>query len=175
MTSRHGPVDLHLPGDDTMYLSNFYYLSTVPQDRLIRDHQLYNRMRVSSNSSTNCTTEPIVATGWIGVHGYFMPPQTPEQLNPRLSGPRTFRVNPESTISYLDKAGIVIQMLSNIPLTLPVLKASKDYGASLVSTYPSRYGLLAALPTDKPGCFSGRNRPRDKRLARRPFCSHSCL
>jgi predicted TIM-barrel fold metal-dependent hydrolase len=64
--------------------------------------------------------------------------------------PQPFEWNPESTLSYLNKAGIAMQMLSYIPPTLPALKASNDYGASLVSKYPSRFGLLAALPTDNP-------------------------
>ncbi|EXJ76966.1 hypothetical protein A1O3_10123 [Capronia epimyces CBS 606.96] len=54
----------------------------------------------------------------------------------------------EATLRYLDKAGVAMQLLSNIPQSLPALKASNDYGASLVGRYPSRFGLLAALPTD---------------------------
>ena len=43
-----------------------------------------------------------------------------------------------------------MQMLSNIPGRLPALRASNDHGAALVKRHPSRFGLLAALPTDDP-------------------------
>src|SRR2546423_6747514 len=41
-------------------------------------------------------------------------------------------------------------MLSIIPKTLDALKASKDWGASLVKKPPPRFRLLAALPTNEP-------------------------
>lgn len=43
-----------------------------------------------------------------------------------------------------------MQMLSNIPPTTEQLRKSKDFGLSIVGQYPSRFGLLAALPTDDP-------------------------
>jgi len=58
--------------------------------------------------------------------------------------------DPQSTLNYMDRAGITMQMLSNIPTTLSALKASNDYAASLVAQYPDRFGFLAALPTDDP-------------------------
>lgn len=39
-------------------------------------------------------------------------------------------------------------MLSNIPQTLSALRESNDFGAKMVKRYPSRFGLLAAIPTD---------------------------
>jgi predicted TIM-barrel fold metal-dependent hydrolase len=52
----------------------------------------------------------------------------------------------------MDHMGIAMQMLSPIPLapTLPELRAWNDYGAHLVAEHPSRFGLLAGLPTDDP-------------------------
>jgi predicted TIM-barrel fold metal-dependent hydrolase len=50
----------------------------------------------------------------------------------------------------MDRTGIAMQMLSDIPKTLEALQASNDYAAFLVEKYPSRFGLLAALPTDNP-------------------------
>ena len=44
-----------------------------------------------------------------------------------------------------------MQMLSNIPKQLNHLRNSNEYAASLVMKYPTRFGLLAALPTDDPG------------------------
>ena len=54
----------------------------------------------------------------------------------------------ERTLAYMDRTGIQMQMLSNIPKVLEALRASNDYGAWLVDQHPSRFGLLAALPTD---------------------------
>lgn len=65
--------------------------------------------------------------------------------------PEPFEWTPESTLAYLDKAGIAMQMLSNLPKQLDALKESNNYAASLVTKYPTRLGLLAALPTDNPG------------------------
>jgi 6-methylsalicylate decarboxylase len=59
-------------------------------------------------------------------------------------------------------------MLSNIPLTLPGLKTSNDYGASLVSKYSSRYGLLAAHRQT-------RLLPWKKSSARRTTCTQTVL
>lgn len=64
--------------------------------------------------------------------------------------PEPFEWTPEGTIAYLDRAGIAMQMLSNLPKQLDALKKSNDYAASLVKKYPNRFGLLAALPTDNP-------------------------
>src|ERR1700749_1700715 len=50
----------------------------------------------------------------------------------------------------MDRTGIQMQMLSNIPKSLDDLRASNDFGACLVEQYPKRFGLLAALPTDDP-------------------------
>ena len=63
--------------------------------------------------------------------------------------PEPFERAPESTLAYLDRAGIAMQMLSNLPKQLDALKESNDYAASLVGKYPTRFGLLAALLTDK--------------------------
>ena len=93
---------------------------------------------------------------WIDVHAHFYPPESEEQRQARLTAMREAcwltreppRWDPESTLSYMDRAGIAMQMLSNIPKKLEALRASNDYGASLVRQYPARFGLLAALPTD---------------------------
>jgi hypothetical protein len=93
-----------------------------------------------------------MATGWIDVHRHFSPPQTPEQLKTQWHTlregafliPSPFEWTLESTLSYLDKAGIAMQMLSNIHPSLPALRTSNDYGASLVAQRPSPFDLLAA-------------------------------
>lgn len=50
----------------------------------------------------------------------------------------------------MDHCGTAMQMLSNIPKELDALRASNDYGASLMRDHPTRFGFLAALPTDNP-------------------------
>lgn len=106
---------------------------------------------------------PASQIGWQDIHGHFRLPETLEQAEQRL---RTMRQglfllkkpdtwDPKEVLAYLDQAGITMQMLSNIPKTLSTLLASNDYGASLVHKYPSRFGLLVALPTDDPkACIS---------------------
>ena len=64
--------------------------------------------------------------------------------------PEPFEWTPESTLIYPNRAGIAMQMLSNLPRKLDALKESNDYAASLVGKYSTRFGLLAALLTDKP-------------------------
>ncbi|MBE7212785.1 MAG: amidohydrolase [Gluconacetobacter diazotrophicus] len=98
----------------------------------------------------------VEATGWIDVHAHFYPPEPPEAHAARLHGlqqgcwcvdePPAWSV--DRTLAAMDRMGIAMQMLSNIPKTLPALRASNEYGASLVRTHPGRFGLLAALPTD---------------------------
>jgi predicted TIM-barrel fold metal-dependent hydrolase len=66
----------------------------------------------------------------------------------QVSEPPTWSVEP--ILSYMDRTGIQMQMLSNIPKTLAALRASNVFGASVVRDHPSRFGLLAALPTDDP-------------------------
>ena len=99
-----------------------------------------------------------MANGWIDIHGHFTPPTSPEDRERRWHSMREaqflvlepFEWTPEGTLAYMDKAGIAMQMLSNLPKQLDALKESNDYAASLVRKYPTRFGLLAALPTDNP-------------------------
>ncbi len=98
----------------------------------------------------------MVADRWIDVHAHFTPPLTKAESDARWearkrtnwAAPRHAEWTPEATLDHMDRTGIAMQMLSNIPKALPELRQSNDYGASLVAQYPSRFGLLAALPTD---------------------------
>lgn len=96
---------------------------------------------------------------WIDVHGHFYPPASDAEREKKwkamqdgqfLVSKEATLWDPESIIAYLDKAGVQMQMISNIPKTLDELRSSNDYGASIVRKYPTRFGLLAALPTDNP-------------------------
>ena len=94
--------------------------------------------------------------GWIEIHAHFYPPESAELQQERLQAMKkacwTIEESPrwdlEETLAYMDRAGIAMQMLSNIPKTLDRLRASNEYAASLVNKHPARFGLLAALPTD---------------------------
>lgn len=94
--------------------------------------------------------------GFIDVHSHFTPPISDEERIKKWHAmraekfmvPEPFQWDPESVISYMDQQGVQMQMLSNIPKTLDALKASNDYAHSLQQKYPSRFGYLAALPTD---------------------------
>ncbi|GAA4228366.1 amidohydrolase family protein [Actinomadura meridiana] len=94
----------------------------------------------------------------IDVHAHFSPPSTHEErmrvwqamLGKGIYFPEPYEWSLERTLRYMDESGTAMQLLSNIPANLPGLRASNDYGAALVRNHPSRFGLLAALPTDDP-------------------------
>lgn len=97
--------------------------------------------------------------GWLDVHAHFYPPESEARRRERweqmqgsgwLVGPEPPRWDPVSTLGYMDRTGIAMQMLSNIPKKLDELRASNSYGAEMVRTYPDRFGFLAALPTNDP-------------------------
>lgn len=97
-------------------------------------------------------------TPTIDVHAHFTPPTTEEErvrvwqamLGKGIYFPEPHEWSLERTLRYMDESGTAMQLLSNIPASLPSLRASNDYGATLVRDHPSRFGLLAALPTDDP-------------------------
>jgi predicted TIM-barrel fold metal-dependent hydrolase len=100
----------------------------------------------------------MLVNNWIDVHAHFTPPMTPEESGARWAamvkaswtGPKPPDWSLEHTLAYMDRVGIAMQMLSNISTSLEALRASNHFGASLVRSHPSRFGLLAALPTDNP-------------------------
>ncbi len=95
---------------------------------------------------------------WIDVHAHFYPPESAERREERWNAMKAACWcsdappvwDAEVTLAYMDRTGIQMQMLSNIPKTLDALRASNDYAASLMRRHPSRFGMLAALPTDDP-------------------------
>ena len=94
--------------------------------------------------------------GWIDVHAHFMVPQTREQLHASWQArcarcfvsKEPFEWTVEGALDHMDRNGIAMQMLSSIPKTLDALRASNEYAADIVARHPTRFGLLAALPTD---------------------------
>lgn len=95
-------------------------------------------------------------SGWMDIHAHFLPPTTEAERIDRWQAmraahflaPAPFEWKVEETLSYMDRQGIAMQFLSNIPSKLSALHASNDYGVEIVKRHPSRFGLLAALPTD---------------------------
>jgi len=96
--------------------------------------------------------------GWVDVHAHFNPPTSAAEDQARLEAMKEGgwavdeapRWDPDSTLEFMDRAGMAMQFLSNIPKTVDAIRSSNDYGASLVAAHPTRFGLLAALPTDHP-------------------------
>ncbi|YCU35596.1 amidohydrolase family protein [Mycobacteroides abscessus] len=107
----------------------------------------------------------MVDTSWVDVHAHFSPPVSAAALEQRwivgrkhhFLSPGPHQWTPEETLEVMDRAGVGMQMLSNMPNIVDVMlaadpvaaiRASNDYGASVVSDHPTRFGLLAALATD---------------------------
>ncbi|WP_406635220.1 amidohydrolase family protein [Amycolatopsis sp. WGS_07] len=96
--------------------------------------------------------------GYIDIHAHFTVPATEDQsrrawqamLGRGIFLPEPFEWSLDRTLAYLDRSGTAMQFLSNIPGTLDALRTSNDYGAAIVAQHPTRFGLLAALPTDNP-------------------------
>lgn len=97
-------------------------------------------------------------TGWLDIHGHFYLPQNEDERKQQIQTMRDskFMVPFEwewpmdKTLSYMDSAGIQMQMLSYVPPDLAKLKQANDYAAGLVRKHPTRFGQLAALPTNEP-------------------------
>lgn len=94
--------------------------------------------------------------GWLDIHAHFQLPISLEEAQKRISyyHQAKFMVdspvlwNADEVLQYNDTANIQMQMLSCIPVGLEDLKRTNDYGHRLVQEHPTRFGLLAALPTD---------------------------
>ncbi|MFJ5991400.1 amidohydrolase family protein [Lentzea sp. NPDC092896] len=94
----------------------------------------------------------------LDVHAHFTPPRSVEtdralwEAGRRehflLPEPFTWRL--DETLAVMDETGTAMQLLSKIPTEHGTLRDSNDYGAEIVGEHPSRFGLLAALPTDDP-------------------------
>lgn len=98
----------------------------------------------------------MLVNGWIDTHAHFYPPEDDDRREARwelmkaaawqTTEPPTW--DPETTLAYMDRTGIAMQLLSNVPKSASELRASNNHGATLVAEHPTRFGLLAALPTD---------------------------
>lgn len=96
--------------------------------------------------------------GWLDIHGHFYLPKAEDEWQKQIETmqkaqflvPDDWRWSLDDTLSYMDKAGIQLQMLSYIPQDLETLKKANDFAAEQVRKHPTRFGQLAALPTDDP-------------------------
>ncbi|WP_297353534.1 amidohydrolase family protein [Paraburkholderia sp.] len=124
----------------------------------------------------------MIVHNWVDVHAHFTPPMSPEQSDARWqamrdvgwTGPKPPDWNVPDTLDYMDRVGIAMQMLSNIPKELVALRVSNEYGASLVARHPTRFGLLAALPTDDPDSALAEIARGDGRLRADGFAVTCC-
>jgi predicted TIM-barrel fold metal-dependent hydrolase len=100
--------------------------------------------------------EQMLVNGWIDTHAHFYPPQDDSERIAQWELMKaaawqlaeSARWDPDSTLAYMDRTGVAMQLLSNIPKSAAALQASNEYAATLVAEHPTRFGLLAALPTD---------------------------
>ena len=87
---------------------------------------------------------------WIDIHAHYSPPVSEDA---RATVVEVMRQacwcideapvwSLDAMSAYIDRTGIQMQMLSNIPEWLEGLRASNDFGADLVRRYPDRFGLL---------------------------------
>jgi|SRR5258705_9462738 hypothetical protein len=86
---------------------------------------------------------------WIDVHAHFMVPQTEDELRRSavarcFLAPELYQWTPEVALEHMDRNGIAMQLLSNIPKSLKALQKSNEHGALIVARHPSRFGLLLA-------------------------------
>ncbi|WDU64049.1 amidohydrolase family protein [Pseudomonas poae] len=94
---------------------------------------------------------------WIDIHAHFSPPRTDAQRaamwhalqQDHWIGEQPAEWNLDERLAYMDRVGISMQMLSFVAPTHSAIEACNRYGAELVEAYPSRFGLLAGLPTDE--------------------------
>lgn len=93
---------------------------------------------------------------WIDVHAHFSLPRSAEQRKAMWAslqsdnwvGEAPPEWSLEARLAYMDRVGIAMQMLSVVPTNHQAVTESNRYGAELVKRHPSRFGLLAGLPTD---------------------------
>lgn len=94
--------------------------------------------------------------GTFDIHAHFLLPSSEREARDvwqamlgqgiYFAAPHVWSV--EHTLTHMDQAGTAMQLLSYIPSRLRMLREANDYGATVVDQHPSRFGLLAALPTD---------------------------
>jgi predicted TIM-barrel fold metal-dependent hydrolase len=102
---------------------------------------------------------------WLDVHAHFAPPASEHAVRAvwqamreeHFMMPEPYVWQPAAALAHMDATGVAMQLLSQVPrvhgASTPTevhnrISESNHYGASLAATYPDRFGLLAALPTD---------------------------
>ena len=92
----------------------------------------------------------------IDLHTHFSPPQWVANVTGRpLLNPANPRWRPEHTIEDMDRGGVEVSVISitnpglwfgDPAQTKQLARACNEYGSDLVSKYPDRLGLFAAMP-----------------------------
>lgn len=92
----------------------------------------------------------------IDVHHHFAPPAWIAEVKGRpMLQPANTRWTPEQSIDDMDKGNTAAALVSitnpglwfgDAAVTRRLARACNDYGASLVQRFPTRFGLLAAMP-----------------------------
>ena len=100
--------------------------------------------------------ETVTGAGRIDVHHHFSPPAWIAEVSGRpLLNPANPRWTPEQSIEDMDRGGAAAAIISitnpglyfgDAAVTRRLARACNEYGAELVQTYPTRFGLFAAMP-----------------------------
>jgi 6-methylsalicylate decarboxylase len=145
---------------DSDHLSNFLCNSAL---RSLNSNNNYNSTMIAQ------IEEPSQYPGWLDIHGHFNLPETPEEAEKMRTSfeqqafylKYPFIWDYDQILSYLERANIGMQMLSWVPQNHEILRQGNDFAASIVRRNPSRFGLLAGLPTDDAeACLAEINRTK---------------
>jgi predicted TIM-barrel fold metal-dependent hydrolase len=100
--------------------------------------------------------ETVTGAGRIDVHHHFSPPAWIAEVSGRpLLNPANPRWTPEQSIEDMDRGDAAAAIISitnpglyfgDAAVTRRLARACNEYGAELVQTYPTRFGLFAAMP-----------------------------
>lgn len=115
-------------------------------------------MGKKTETSQNDDIDQSLVKGWIDVHAHFAPPRTEAQRSTiwkslqadNWTGCQPPEWTIEERLSYMDRVGIEVQMLSLVGQTHEAASAANAFGAELRDLHPARFGLLAGIPTDDP-------------------------
>jgi hypothetical protein len=111
---------------------------------------------------------------WIDVHAHFMVPQTEEELKRSAIArcercflvPELYQWTAEAALEHMDRNGIAMQLLSNIPKSLKALRESNARGFDR-SSPPVALWSSARVADRRPGRMPCGDRPNGEAEGRR--------
>jgi predicted TIM-barrel fold metal-dependent hydrolase len=92
-------------------------------------------------------------SGRFDVHAHYLVPgeELPGVAGQFYASSPIPRWSPEGALQFMNQNGIAVQMLSVATVAAPdEVRKANEYGASVVRSYPDRFGLLAAVPMGEP-------------------------